>query len=219
LTLRRSDRKFSLKGDRTQPDTGVMGRIVSPPPNELHLLPTPLNSGEQKVLDALVLHLGNDWSIFVQPKLHTKEPDFVVAHPVYGVTIIEVKAWMPDNYRTDSGRLQVRDGRGWQPCDQQPRRQCARYRKELAERFFLDPGAPKVAFSLVRGVVVLPFHRTNGRGGARELIDGIQPTDEHDVCPFSSHRKHWSTSTGPYAPPARVWRATPERVDAIRSHP
>lgn len=152
-----------------------MARILSPPPNELDSLPTPLNDGERMVLDALVRHLDDEWEIFVQPKLHTKEPDFVIAHPSFGATVIEVKAWNPDCYQVEDGKLLVRDSRGWQPCGEQPRWQCHRYRQMLSDRFFLPPQAGKDDFALTRGVVVLPFHTTES---ARGLLNAIS-VDKH----------------------------------------
>lgn len=154
-----------------------MARILSPPPNELDSLPTPLNDGERMVLDALVRHLDDEWEIFVQPKLHTKEPDFVIAHPSFGATAIEVKAWNPDCYRVEKGKLQVRDPRGWQPCGEQPRWQCHRYRQILAERFFLTPDADDKSFALARGVVVFPFHTTKS---ARGLLNEISVDEKSE---------------------------------------
>ncbi|MCL4685799.1 NERD domain-containing protein [Myxococcota bacterium] len=147
-----------------------MARILSPPPNELASLPTPLNDGERMVLDALVRHLDDKWEVFVQPKLHTKEPDFVVAHPIFGATVIEVKAWNPDCYRVADGKLQVQDSHGWKPCGEQPRWQCHRYRQMLSDRFFLTPQAGRADFALARGAVVLPFHTTES---ARGLLNTV----------------------------------------------
>ncbi len=160
-----------------------MAQIVSPPPTELRHLRPPLNGGEKLVLDALVRHLDEAWEIFVQPKLHTKEPDFVVAHPDLGVTVVEVKAWNPDCYRVAQGLLEVRDGRGWQPCGEQPRWQCHGYRNILADRFFFTPDADPGAFPLVRGIVVLPFHATHT---ARSLLEGfcVSQKDEKYVCVY-----------------------------------
>jgi len=82
----------------------MAGARVVPALDQLELLPTPLNAGELATVGALA-QLGSDWHVFVQARLATAQPDFVVVHPDKGVWVIEVKDWNPSLYRP------VRNGR------------------------------------------------------------------------------------------------------------
>ena len=66
--------------------------------DELHVLPVPLNEGERQMLEALA-RLDDDWLVFVQPCLGLDRPDFIVVHPEFGVTVVEVKDWSVGGYR------------------------------------------------------------------------------------------------------------------------
>ncbi|MEL6468566.1 MAG: UvrD-helicase domain-containing protein [Cyanobacteria bacterium J06623_4] len=70
-----------------------MVRFVSPPLNELHTLRTPLNEGEQMVLDFFVRNLPEAWEIYIQPHLNGLRPDFVLLNPKVGIAVYEVKHW------------------------------------------------------------------------------------------------------------------------------
>ena len=140
---------------------------VFPALQELDHLPTPLNIGERQVLDGL-LHLDDDWLIYVQPRLGMDQPDFVVLNPRFGVTVIEVKDWSLDMYRQRSdGRIEVRHNESWRLTGEAPLFQVHRYRDTIFNRFFADPNDPKSDFKLVRGVVVMARHTTQE---ARELL-------------------------------------------------
>lgn len=68
-------------------------RIIEPPLSALEHLRTPLNRGEQKVLNFFVNNLSNDWEIYIQPHLNGLRPDFVLLNPKIGIAIFEVKGW------------------------------------------------------------------------------------------------------------------------------
>lgn len=70
-----------------------MPRFISPPLNELHTLRTPLNEGEQMVLDFFVRSLPEAWEIYIQPHLNGLRPDFVLLNPKVGIAVYEVKHW------------------------------------------------------------------------------------------------------------------------------
>ena len=101
---------------------------VYPDLTELACLPTPLNTGEQRVLDCLS-SMDDEWIIYVQPRLGLDQPDFVTAHPAFGLCAVEVKDWSISAYRQDSeGRILMRRQGGWTPTDEAPRDQAHRYR-------------------------------------------------------------------------------------------
>ena len=75
-----------------------MNRVVSPPLNQLDMLPTPLNESERRVLRFFDKSLPAEWEIYVQPFLNGLEPDFVLLHPAVGIAVFEVKAWRTEAY-------------------------------------------------------------------------------------------------------------------------
>ncbi|MGB8858296.1 MAG: nuclease-related domain-containing protein [Ilumatobacteraceae bacterium] len=128
---------------------------VYPDWDELACLPTPLNVGERLVLDCLAA-LDDEWIIYVQPRLGLDQPDFITAHPTFGVCAVEVKDWSIGIYRQDDdGRIEMRRQGGWVRTDEAPRYQAHRYRGAIHERLTaLTDEAPP--FAQVRGVVVMP---------------------------------------------------------------
>jgi Nuclease-related domain len=128
---------------------------VYPDWDELACLPTALNVGERQVLDCLA-SLDDEWTIYVQPRLGLDQPDFIAAHPTFGICAVEVKDWAIGAYRQDNkGRIEMRRQGGWVRTDEAPRYQAHRYRSAIYERLTaLTDEAP--AFSQVRGVVVMP---------------------------------------------------------------
>lgn len=71
-------------------------RIVSPPFEELHTLRTPLNEGEEIVLNFFMSSLPREWEIYIQPHLNGLRPDFVLLNPLVGIAVFEVKDWNLD---------------------------------------------------------------------------------------------------------------------------
>jgi hypothetical protein len=112
--------------------------ICIPAPEELDRLPTPLNAGERRVLDAL-LGLDQRWTVFVQPRLALIQPDYVLVHDDAGVVAVEVKDWKPSAYRAGQKRIEVFDGVQWQPLRESPLDQAKRYRDIIFDRFFALP--------------------------------------------------------------------------------
>ena len=70
-----------------------MPRVISPPLDQLASLKTPLNRGEQAVLEFFLKHTPAEWEIYIQPHLNGLRPDFVLLHPRVGVAVFEVKSW------------------------------------------------------------------------------------------------------------------------------
>ncbi len=128
---------------------------VYPGWQELACLSTPLNVGERQVLDCFA-SLDENWIIYVQPRLGLSQPDFIAAHPTFGVCAVEVKDWAAGAYRQgDDGRIEVRRQGAWVRTDEAPRFQAHRYRGAIHERLTaLVDDAP--TFAEVRGVVVMP---------------------------------------------------------------
>ncbi|MEO5724284.1 MAG: nuclease-related domain-containing protein [Ilumatobacteraceae bacterium] len=101
---------------------------VYPDWDELACLPTPLNVGERQVLDCLAA-LDDEWIVYVQPRLGLDQPDFITAHPTFGVCAVEVKDWSVGAYRQAAdGRIETRHQGGWTRTDEAPRYQAHRYR-------------------------------------------------------------------------------------------
>ncbi len=128
---------------------------VFPDWDELGTLPTALNVGERQVLECLAA-LDDEWIIYVQPRLGLDQPDFITAHPRFGVCAVEVKDWSVGAYRQAAdGRIEVRRRDAWVRTDEAPRYQAHRYRGAIHERLAaVSDDAP--AYSQVRGVVVMP---------------------------------------------------------------
>lgn len=134
---------------------------VHPALNDLRHLATPLNHGEEAVLNRLIGFLGDEWHVFVQPHILNVRPDFLICSLEQGVTVIEVKDWRPGIYRNQGGHLEVCDLAGrWTPFKEDPIQQVHRYRSTLAERVVSPPGTNE--FRNVRGSVVLPQFEEEG---------------------------------------------------------
>lgn len=140
---------------------------VFPALDELDHLSVPLNEGEHQVLEVLC-RLDDEWLIYVQPRLGLDQPDYVVVHPRYGVTAVEVKDWGHGCYRQDDqGYIQtLTQHDGWIQTRHSPKFQAARYLDALWSRFFDDVNASPMR-AVVRSVVVMPRYTTEA---ARELL-------------------------------------------------
>jgi hypothetical protein len=126
-----------------------------------------LELGAWYVLNALRA-LDDEWTVFVQPHLGVDRPDFVLAHPSYGVCVIVVRDWPVGSYRLgDDGGIEVQSGGSWWPCSDMPLFEVSQHRNAICERFFDRPSSDPAMREAVRGVVMLPRFRT---GDARELF-------------------------------------------------
>jgi len=143
---------------------------IWPPRDEHQYFATPLNPGEQRVLDLLEDSLCHpQWNIFVQPKLLNKQPDFLIfaknpqggeaSSEHKGATIIEVKDWAPGTYRSSNGYIEVHTKDGWKRIDQDPLTQVHEYRRLLVDHFIryskLDETETN-AFAVTKGCIILP---------------------------------------------------------------
>ena len=89
----------------------------------------PLNEGERRVAEWLLDALEDEWTVYIQPRLHMAQPDFVCVNPVAGVVVIEVKDWSPGIYRHSGKQIEVETGaEGWTRTKQDPRKQAQDYR-------------------------------------------------------------------------------------------
>lgn len=136
--------------------------VFRPGLDELDQLTEPLNEAEHEV--ALLLQdLDDDWTVFAQPRIGLDRPDFVAAHPQYGVCAIEVKGWTnSQRYRQRSDGAVTyceRDG-VWKQTEEQPRYQALRYRRSLWDLALAGPTDPEAPTNQVRGIVVFPFLST-----------------------------------------------------------
>lgn len=102
--------------------------VVSPSGVELADFIPPLNEGEQKVAEWLMAELDDQWIVYVQPRLHMAQPDFVCVHPRSGVVVIEVKDWADGLYRNRGNRIEVLSGNSWTSTEANPRKQARDYR-------------------------------------------------------------------------------------------
>ncbi len=149
------------------PDLESLGQLVSP-----------LNAGELKVARILRDQLDDSWTVYVQPRLTMHVPDFVVVHPHHGVHVIEVKDWKLGHYRIGpNGKIQYRNGSGWQPTNENPRYQAYRYLSMIRAQFF---GAPeKNCVGPVRATVILLNYSTKD---ARQLLDDkLAPVAQREI--------------------------------------
>jgi hypothetical protein len=134
-----------------------MPPIFHPPIDEQDHFATPLNAGERRIRDLLAATLDERWHVFVQPHLLNLQPDFVVAAPHFGVTVIEVKDWRNEGHRVRSGDLQVRDTHGeWHFTSQDPLAQVSVYKTSIATRYLMMPESPTSVYGYVHGVVAMP---------------------------------------------------------------
>jgi hypothetical protein len=135
-----------------------------------------LNDGERRVADALA-RLGDEWTVYVQPRFAMDVPDFVAVHPRHGVCAIEVKDWSSGAYRMGpTGRIEHANGNGsWKSTAETPRYQALRYRKLIHDQFFARPADSRSPGTTVRAIVVLPQYSTER---ARCLLQSPQVTPE-----------------------------------------
>jgi hypothetical protein len=129
--------------------------ILEPSIDEIDRLATPLNEGERRTLDRLAELLNDQWYVFVQPHVLDLHPDFVICAPHHGVTIIEVKDWSRDLYRSGGGQLEVQTAGGhWERSGEDPLLKAHRYRGLFTDRVVSPPGANH--FMSVRACVMMP---------------------------------------------------------------
>ena len=68
-------------------------RIIDPPKDQWHRLPTPLTSGENKVYNLFDARLPLEWEMYIQPHLNGLRPDLVLLNPYAGIAVFEIKDW------------------------------------------------------------------------------------------------------------------------------
>ena len=87
-----------------------MKRVICPSRDELSSLRTPLNKGEELVLDFFDRNLSLEWEIYIQPHLNGIRPDFVLLNRKVGIAVFEVKDWNLKAIDYKVKRPQVEDG-------------------------------------------------------------------------------------------------------------
>ncbi len=132
--------------------------IIRPSIDHLDDLQEPLGESERAVFDAFAA-LGDDWTIYVRPKVGQDVPDLVLVHDVRGALTIDVVDWRStDHRRTDDGDIEQLDADGtWRPSAERPLAVARRHRGTVYEQFFAFPGDAREPGGLVRSVVVLPW--------------------------------------------------------------
>ena len=68
-------------------------RIIDPPKDQWHRLPTALTSGENKVYNLFDARLPLEWEMYIQPHLNGLRPDLVLLNPYAGIAVFEIKDW------------------------------------------------------------------------------------------------------------------------------
>ena len=132
--------------------------IIRPSIDHLDDLQEPLGDSERAVFDAFAA-LGDDWTIYVRPKVGQDVPDLVLVHDVRGALTVDVVDWRStDHRRTDDGVIEQLDADGtWRPSAERPLAVARRHRGTVYEQFFAFPGDAREPGGLVRSVVVLPW--------------------------------------------------------------
>jgi len=141
-----------------------MGRVVSPPRNELDKLRQPLTEGEKLVFDFFDEHLSVEWEIYLQPHMNGLRPDFVLLNPQVGMAVFEVKDWdfSAVNYSVEerSGKAPVllgeKDGKTFSKQSDNPIEKVYRYKNELFSLY-----CPRLqrgnGFAAITAGVIFPF--------------------------------------------------------------
>ncbi len=132
--------------------------IIRPSIEHLDELQEPLGAAEQEVFDAFAA-LGDEWTIYVRPKVGQDVPDLVLVHDVRGAVTVDVVDWRSDDHRrSELGDVEVLGADGvWTRSTEQPLAVARRHRSTVYEQFFAFPGDSREPGSVVRSVVVLPW--------------------------------------------------------------
>ncbi len=132
--------------------------IIRPSIDHLDELQEPLDDAERVVLDAFAA-LGDDWTIYVRPKVGQDVPDFVLVNDVRGAITIDVLDWRPTDHRsTERGDVEALGADGvWRPSTARPLAVAGLHRSTVYEQFFAFPGDASEPGGLVRTVVLLPW--------------------------------------------------------------
>jgi hypothetical protein len=131
--------------------------IVRPSIDHLDELQDPLDEAERAVLDAAV-GLGDDWTVYIRPRLGQDVPDVVAVHDRHGAVTIDVVDWTAEGHRRgDDGGIEVLDDGTWRRETHAPLAVARRHRSTLYEQFFAFPGDPRDPGPTVRAAVVFPW--------------------------------------------------------------
>jgi hypothetical protein len=138
--------------------TGSSVAIIRPSIDHLEDLQEPLGEAERVVFDAFAA-LGDDWTVYVRPKMGQDVPDLVAVHDVRGALTVDVVDWRPnDHRRSELGAVEELGADGtWRPSAEQPLAVARRHRSTLYEQFFAFPGDARDPGGVVRSAVVLPW--------------------------------------------------------------
>lgn len=134
----------------------------------------PLNDGEQKVAEWLISQLSNEWTVYIQPRIHMAQPDFICVHPGFGVVVIEVKDWAEGLYRKTEKQIEVNSGGSWSTTEADPRKQARDYRDVVWNDFIrsTEQNSWKAKTEQVKYLLVFPqMHKMDAfRLTAMEVI-------------------------------------------------
>jgi hypothetical protein len=146
--------------------------IIRPSIDRLDELLDPLGEAERVAVEAFAA-LGDDWTVYVRPKLGQDVPDLVLVHDVRGAITVDIVDWRPtDHRRNDRGDIEVLGADGtWAPGTEHPLAVARRHRSTLYEQFFAFPGDARDPGGAVRSVVVLPW--CSGSEAGELLASGL----------------------------------------------
>jgi len=144
---------------------------IRPSVDHFDELQQPLRDAERAVFDAFA-RLGDDWTIYVRPKVGQDVPDLVLVHDVRGVVTVDVVDWRAtDHRRSECGGVEALDPSGtWRASTENPLAVSRRHRSTVYEQFFAFPGDAREPGGDVRSVVVLPW--CSGAEAAALLASG-----------------------------------------------
>src|SRR5579875_3711245 len=89
------------------------------------------SKGEEYLYNHILMSLTDDWHIFHEPIILGKKPDFVIYHPNYGITIIEVKDYDENSISEMNSKFWKVKTNGMSKTLTSPHEQAIRYRNNL----------------------------------------------------------------------------------------
>lgn len=183
-----------------------MTAIISPPEEAWDTLRPALMPGERRLALYLSANLGDDWEVYVQPKINDIQPDVVVYHPERGVMAFEVKDWVPGarDLRTDGKRLISTTEDGVTYVTDNAVDQAARYQQRLIELYSglnLELGRND-RFRLVSTGVLLSNFSTDE---AERLLKGFRPFEARQ----GANVKFFPILGGDSLEPERIYDVVP----------
>lgn len=143
-----------------------IGRIVSPPAQDLPKLRQRLTKGEWRVFELFNQLLDPNWEIYIQPHLNGLRPDFVLLNPSVGIAVFEVKDWdfsamkyfVEERPGTSPLLCAEKDGVRFSRQKDNPVEKISLYKNEIFELYC--PRLQKnTGFAAITAGIIFPFGR------------------------------------------------------------